>query len=106
MVAAATYRQREVEDEDEEAVHESAAGGACGGRRMGNPSHTQTSRSPARHPAAAPKPAFPARGATPPAAREPGEEGQGAGSVLLVACHVTSSPRPRLSPCLCLCAGA
>lgn len=67
MVAAATYRKREVEDEDEEAVHESA-GDAGGRRRMDNPSHTQTSSPPARPAAAAdvPKPALPASVATPP----------------------------------------
>lgn len=67
MVAAATYRKREVEDEDEEAVHESA-GDAGGRRRMDNPYHTQTSSPPARLPAAAdvPKPAPPASEATPP----------------------------------------
>uniref|UniRef100_A0A0A9GLI6 Uncharacterized protein n=1 Tax=Arundo donax TaxID=35708 RepID=A0A0A9GLI6_ARUDO len=51
---------------------------------MNNPSHTQTSSSPARPPAAAdvPKPALPARGATPPAAREPsgGERERQAGN--------------------------
>jgi hypothetical protein len=68
VVAAATYRKREVEDEDEEAVHESAGPGAGGRRRMDNPYHTQTSSPPARPPAAAdvPRPAPPAPGATPP----------------------------------------
>lgn len=71
MVAAATYRKREVEDEDEEAVHEAATGDAgSGGRRRMNPSHTQTNSSPARPPAAVrPTPAITSRGATPPAAR-------------------------------------
>ena len=70
MVAATTYRKREVEDEDEEAVHGAAAGDARGRRRMGNPSHTQTSSSPASPLAAAlPTPAFPTLGATPPRRR-------------------------------------
>jgi hypothetical protein len=65
VVAAGTGGQREVEDEDEEAVHEASAGagGACGGRRVGDPSHTQTCRSP---PASRPaEPALRAPGATP-----------------------------------------
>jgi len=67
--AAATYRKREVEDEDEEAVHESAGDAGCRRRMRDHPSHTQTSSPPARPPAAAdvPKPALAALGATPPA---------------------------------------
>lgn len=84
MVAAATYRQREVEDEDEEAVHDESsaewAGGASGGRRVGDPSHTQTCRSP---PASRPaEPALPALGATPPAARERWRDREEAGLVV------------------------
>jgi hypothetical protein len=45
--AAAAYRKREVEDEDEEGVHGPAAGGARGRRRVDSPYHTQT---PARPP--------------------------------------------------------
>jgi hypothetical protein len=57
VVAGATYRKREVEDEDEEAVHSAAAArGSDAGRRVGSPSHAQNGRSPVS----------PARGATPP----------------------------------------
>lgn len=68
VVAAATYRKREVEDEDEEAVHGAADADAgcccCGGgaRRLAEvPSHTQNGPSPV-----APAPAIPFNGATPP----------------------------------------
>lgn len=65
VVAAATYRKREVEDEDEEAVHGAAdvdAGCGGGARRLAEvPSHTQNGPSPVT-----PAPAISSRGATPP----------------------------------------
>lgn len=79
VVAAGTGGQREVEDEDEEAVHESSAGagGACGGRRVGDPSHTQTCRwPPASWPA---EPALAALGATPPTRTSGGDRQRGEG---------------------------
>ena len=79
MGAAATYRKREVEDEDEEAVHESAGDAGCRRRMRDHPSHTQTSSPPARPPAAAdvPKPAVAALGATPRAERGGGRRREG-----------------------------
>lgn len=68
VVAGATYRKREVEDEDEEAVHGAAdvdagcCGGGGGARRLAEvPSHTQNGPSPVT-----PAPAIPSSGATPP----------------------------------------
>jgi hypothetical protein len=67
----ATYRKREVEDEDEEAVHgaaTAAATGADAGRRVEDHSHAQNGPAPE-----SPAPAIPSRGATPPVPDDAGE---------------------------------